>query len=77
MPEQQEPHKRLEARLAFARQENVLHDQLMALNSDVAAARQRNLSPEQWEAALAYFVEMCDAVARFRARWREIVGPET
>ena len=77
MPEQQEPQKRLEARLAFIQQENVLHDQLMALNSEIAAARQRNPSPEQWEAALVHFVELCDAVARFRARWREIMGPET
>jgi hypothetical protein len=73
MTDEQRP--RLQARLAFTAQENVLHDQLMALNAEIAAARQGNPSPEQWQAALAHLVDVCNAVARFRARLRELMGP--
>jgi hypothetical protein len=75
MTDEQSP-RALQARLAFTAQENVLHDQLMALNAEIAAARQRNPSPDQWEAALAHLVEVCNAIAHFRARWRELMGPE-
>jgi hypothetical protein len=62
--------------LAFASQENILHEQLMALNAEITAARQGNVPPEQWEAVLPLLVEVCDAVARFRAGWRDIMGPQ-
>jgi hypothetical protein len=51
--------------------------ELMALTSELAAARQRKPSAEQREAVLPHCVELSDAVALFRARWRRILRPET
>lgn len=72
-----QPAEQVAARLDFVAQENVLHDQLRAITAELAEARQRGLSAEQWQAALAHLVDVCDAVTLFRSRLRELVRPDT
>ena len=72
----EQPAEQLAARLDFVAQENVLHEQLLALTAELGEARQRGLSAAQWEAALPHLVELCDAIVLFRTRWRELVRPE-
>jgi hypothetical protein len=71
-----QPAEQVAARLDFVAQENVLHEQLRAVTAEIAAARQHGLSAEQWRTGLAHLVNVCDALALFRTRWRELVGPD-
>ena len=66
----------LAARLDFVAQENVLHEQLRAVNAEITAARQHGLSADQWRTGLAQLVNVCEAIAVFRTRWHELVGPD-
>lgn len=65
----------LKARAHFAAQENVFHEQLAGLNTELSEARERGLSAEQWQAASDYFEDLCAAVATFRSRWRAVTAP--
>jgi hypothetical protein len=67
-----EATRQVEAQVQFVAQENVLHEQLAALNVELAEARELHLSAAQWEAALPCMKELSDAVARCRARLREL-----
>jgi hypothetical protein len=71
-----QPAEQVAARLDFVAQENVLHEQLRAITAELAEARQRGLSAERWQAALAYLIELCDAIALFRTRLRELGRPD-
>ena len=64
------------ARLDFVAQENVLHEQLSAITTELVAARQRGPGAKQWQAGLAHLVALCDAVDVFRAQWQELVRPD-
>ena len=72
----QQPAEQLAARLDFVAQENVLHEQLTAVTAEITDARQGGLSAEQWQAAVAHLVALCDAVVLFRRRLRELVRPD-
>jgi hypothetical protein len=71
-----QPAEQVAVRLDFVAQENVLHEQLTAITAELAEARQRDLSAEQWQAALAHLVDLCDAVTLFSMRLRELVRPD-
>jgi hypothetical protein len=64
--------RQVRARLDFVAQENVLHEQLAALNAELARARHQRLSADQWEAMLPYLIKLTDAVAVCRERFREL-----
>jgi hypothetical protein len=70
-----EATRQVRARLAFVAQENVLHEQLAALNADLSRARHQRLSADQWEAALPNLIKLCDAVVVCRERFHELAAP--
>jgi hypothetical protein len=71
-----EATRQVRARLAFVAQENVLHEQLAALNIELTWARQQHLSAAQWETALPCVKELCAAVVLCRDRIQELVSDD-
>jgi hypothetical protein len=65
-----EATRQVEARLQFMAQENVLHEQLAALNVELARVRDERLSAARWKAAQPCVDELIAAAALCRDRLR-------
>jgi hypothetical protein len=71
-----EATRQVEARLEFLAEENVLHEQLTALNTELIQARQLRLSAAKWKAARSCMKDVCGAVAQCRAHLRDLMRQE-
>ena len=71
-----EATRQVESRLEFLAQENVLHEQLTAFNTELIQARKQRLSAARWQAARSCMQDLCGAVAQCRAHLRDLMQQE-